>query len=650
MLLLAGCLISTDLYNQRLDQLTDHDGDGYVFEDDCDDTDDTVHPDADETCDAADQDCDGRIDEDPVDPASWYADADGDGYGAGEPELACAAPGGTVANAEDCDDGTADVSPVAEEVPYDGADNDCVGGDVTDVDGDGHDALVAGGDDCDDASASSFPGAEETWYDGVDQDCDGADADDRDGDGYASTAAGGGDCDDENVEVFPGAEETWANGVTDNDCDGELEPARLEFGASAWLGESAFGEAGRRVGKLGDVDGDGLAEYLVGAVYEASAYENGGAVYLVPGGQASGELADVPSLRPGGASWYLPGPIDGGPDVDGDGVPDLVTGAPGADAFAGGAWLVSGAAFSGELTLPDAAFASVSGDAPGEFGGTEARFLGDVMGDGGEWLAVSSLFAEVDGMTEAGRVGLFEASTLGDVAVSDADVRLDGYFTGGQVGNHVESAGDIDGDGIDDYLASLQSGVLAMILPGGVTAPDPESGYLFRLLESDDVPTCVPTMLGDVDGDGARDLACFYDDSHIQVYTALAGDPTRTIVDESATIEVGEGSLLYDVRDVGDLDGDGRAETVVPLQWDTRVESSQLYVVFGDQLTWHATVSVDDSLLSAVSVRPEGRFGYRLVVSEDVDGDGGRDLILGGYSDSQGGEEAGAVIGISVPR
>lgn len=70
---------------------------------DCDDTDATIHPGAEELCSGIDEDCDGELD-----PASLYEplaqDADGDGYGDGSRvELRCPAEG-WVADTCDCDD------------------------------------------------------------------------------------------------------------------------------------------------------------------------------------------------------------------------------------------------------------------------------------------------------------------------------------------------------------------------------------------------------------------------------------------------------------------------------------------------------------------------------------------------------------------
>jgi hypothetical protein len=100
---------------------------------DCDDTDDTIHPGADEYCDLVDHDCDGSVDAGAVDVGTWYSDSDGDGYGDGASSVsACTQPSGTVGAAGDCDDGDSDVNPGQPEL-CNGVDDDCDGA----VDGSG---------------------------------------------------------------------------------------------------------------------------------------------------------------------------------------------------------------------------------------------------------------------------------------------------------------------------------------------------------------------------------------------------------------------------------------------------------------------------------------------------------------------------------
>ncbi len=167
---------------------------GYVDNsDDCDDTDASINPDAPEVCNSIDDDCDGDIDEDAKD--TFYADADGDGYGdSGDTTQACSAPTGYVSDDTDCDDSDADQYPGNTEV-CDHKDNDCDGDideDVEDTfyhdgDGDGYgdpnDATqacstptnhVSNSDDCDDSNAAISPDATEFCSDGVDNDCNGA--------------------------------------------------------------------------------------------------------------------------------------------------------------------------------------------------------------------------------------------------------------------------------------------------------------------------------------------------------------------------------------------------------------------------------------------------------------------------------------------
>ncbi len=268
----------------------DNDGDGYgtgaAFamacsgpsgtadrDDDCDDGDPTIHPEADEHCDSVDNDCDGDVDEDAVDGGWWYPDADGDGYG-GEASgaQACTQPSATIGTGGDCDDGDATVHPGVSEI-CDGIDNDCDGdvdedaedGDIwyADGDGDGYgDATsttsacsrpaghVADASDCDDAHGAINPGATELC-DGIDNDCDG-DVDggavdqgtwyaDNDGDGFGDPAipcqacaqpsdhvANDDDCDDGDPGTHPRATEL-CDGV-DNDCDGAVDGDAVDQG------------------------------------------------------------------------------------------------------------------------------------------------------------------------------------------------------------------------------------------------------------------------------------------------------------------------------------------------------------------------------------------------------------------------------------
>ncbi len=235
-------------------------GVGYVTNNtDCDDSNASLNSISAETCNGFDDDCDGVVD-DGLTFVNYYADNDGDGYGAGVASNLCANPGaGYVTNNTDCNDGNALLNSISAET-CNGFDDDCDGvvddgltfvNYYADNDGDGYGAgtasnlcinpgagYVTNNTDCDDSNASLNSISAETCN-GFDDDCDGVVDDgltfvnyyaDNDGDGYgAGTASnlcanpGVGyvtnntDCNDAALAVNPGASES-CNSI-DDDCD-----------------------------------------------------------------------------------------------------------------------------------------------------------------------------------------------------------------------------------------------------------------------------------------------------------------------------------------------------------------------------------------------------------------------------------------------
>ncbi len=214
----------------------DADADGFLNGDnggdDCDDLDAAVNPDALETCNGWDDDCDTLIDlDDPdVDPLSlvrFYMDDDGDGFGdrLGGGVWACVGDPGLVDNDTDCNDNDPAINPTAFEV-CDDQDNDC-------------DSLV------DDADPSVDLSTAPTWWI------------DADGDGWGSPGASivschkppgyadnDVDCDDGDP-ILGGALVDW---YEDNDTDG--------FGAGAIVETACFPSDPSFVYEIGDCDDD----------------------------------------------------------------------------------------------------------------------------------------------------------------------------------------------------------------------------------------------------------------------------------------------------------------------------------------------------------------------------------------------------------
>ncbi len=216
---------------------------------DCVDTQATVHPDATETCDGTDQDCDGAVDEGLVQVA--FRDEDGDLHG--DPEgmvLSCPGRARTSTSEADCDDANPRSHGLLLEV-CDGADNDCDGtvdeetvvvAWYPDGDGDGFgdpaaepvfaceppEGHVLLPTDCDDSDPARHPAAAELCN-GRDDDCDGfagfeiapGDHEDDDRDGVPDAACGGTDCDDR--DPLAGGETPELCDDVDNDCDGTTD-------------------------------------------------------------------------------------------------------------------------------------------------------------------------------------------------------------------------------------------------------------------------------------------------------------------------------------------------------------------------------------------------------------------------------------------
>jgi hypothetical protein len=239
---------------------------GYVANStDCNDAVATTNSGATEVCNNVDDDCDTQIDEG-LTFTNYYADVDGDGYGAGTATNACAQPTGFVANNTDCNDAVATTNPGATEV-CNSIDDDCdtqidEGVLVTyysDLDSDGYGAgatalgctaptgFVASNTDCNNSNSSINPGATEICNQ-VDDDCDGTadeglplinyysdiDADTYGGELITSTCSVltgnfvivGGDCNDNSASVNPGASEICINSI-DDDCDGVVNDGCL---------------------------------------------------------------------------------------------------------------------------------------------------------------------------------------------------------------------------------------------------------------------------------------------------------------------------------------------------------------------------------------------------------------------------------------
>lgn len=211
------------------------------------------------------------------------------------------------------------------------------------------------------------------------------------------------------------------------------------------------GEFGRAVAGGGDLDGDGCADVLVGAPDEARS----GAVRAFSGRDGrrlwndwSLGLAPHPRARVGISIAVLR-------DVNGDGACDALVGADGIDAC-GRAFVVdgrSGAKLWSTQGL-DVGFA--------RFGSSVAA-LGDLDGDGVLDLAIgdpndsAAMSKDADDFMPRGQAPGAVYAISGRRGTRLWIAAGDDEFD--QLGRCVSSAGDVDGDGVDDVLAMAMNGL-----------------------------------------------------------------------------------------------------------------------------------------------------------------------------------------------
>lgn len=356
---------------------------------------------------------------------------------------------------DDCDDDNIDVNPGASEEWYDGIDQNCDGASDYDKDGDGYESdhhnanPAAGGGDCQDSDASYYPYAADEPYDNADTNCDGADDYDYDGDGSRSSDYGKGlDCDDYDADVNISSDEQL-NGK-DDDCDEAIDnSADAPFSERTYIGRGNYDRAGYSLA-LGDLDDDGLAELIVGAPYynATGAGSNGRGMVGVISGAA--ELMDSTDLG----------------DADEE---------------------IQGAA---------------SSDGLGNF----VTVMGDSDGDGIPELSVSALAINSNG----GAVYLISGDdVMRGRDTSDAVLTLSGSSSE-YVGRGVATNVDLDGDGMDDLIASYtSSGNNAAILHyGGGSGSLSASSADARLTYTGSAEGFYRNMgVGaDLDGDGYDDM------------------------------------------------------------------------------------------------------------------------------------------------
>jgi hypothetical protein len=636
---------------------------------DCDDDNALVNPNRNETCNPVDvdDDCDDKVDdEDPsvVDQVAWYTDADGDGAGVGAPELSCDEIAGRVDNTDDCDDADPQAFVGGTEV-CGGGDEDCDGLAEELDPGIDPESLADGWIDADGDTLGDplAPAAVCTLGDGVvgnALDCDDADpaigldlwVPDEDGDGAGSGTAVDGvacvgppdhvnvaapaDCADDDASRFPGAPDPCGDGV-DGDCTG-FDPVcspelagflALEDNSRGFVEGAIAGGGTGMVAALGDLDLDGFADLAAGAPAE-----NLVRVLFGPGPESAAPWPVAHEIA-GAFAGDSFGVSLAGVASDWGGPGRLLVGAP--NHGVGGAAFVIDDPFT--AIDPLLAVTIVTGIALGDRTGESVAAVGDVDGDGVQWIVVGS-----PGYLNGGAFSISTASGGShDLLAAPALITGPG---GGDLGSPLAAGHDLDGDGILDIAAAapLRTGNngSVYVVPGDVAG-----NQIVTLVANAELQGASAGKLGsavaigdDLSGDGLPDLAASapLDDAAAAdagaAYVFAAPSGTVSAADTAIfTVEGTAGLMLGQSLALTDLDGDGLVDLLATAT-SADVAGHDGGAVYAFLAPGEGTVSTLDADLVLFGTAGVGA-GFTLAVGS-IDGDPTPDLIVGTPDTSAG--------------
>ena len=451
-------------------------------------------------------------------------------------------------------------------------------------------------------------------------------------------------------------------------------------------GVSPYDRSGRSVSAAGDVNGDGFADVIIGALAANPNGQDSGSSYVVFGKNTPFAATLALSTLNGSNGFRIDGraeneiagnSVSSAGDINGDGMGDLIIGSLGATphgSLSGSSYVLFGKSTPFTATLPLSSLNGtngfrIDGVAPYDQSGCSVGAAGDVNGDGFDDIIVGAFLSnQGSGTTYVvfGKSTPFQASLELSSLDGTNGFRLDGVATYGQSGESVSTAGDINGDGRSDLIVGatginsngVSSGGAYVVFGQSSFAANPSLSNLFGgngfridgVAAYDNAGDSV-SAAGDVNGDGRDDL----------IVGAIGATPNGRLSGSSyvmfgkstpftATLGLSnlsgangfrlDGVTAYDrsghsVSDAGDINDDGFDDLIIGayLADPNGYASGASYVVFGKGIPYPAIAALA-SLNGNNGFRLEGakavdRAGYSVGAAGDINGDGIDDLIIG---------------------
>jgi hypothetical protein len=421
------------------------------------------------------------------------------------------------------------------------------------------------------------------------------------------------------------------------------------YSTPAWTStgdDLAGAQYGFSVSGAGDVNGDGFDDWIVGAYQQDTSKTKAGKAFLYTG--SSDGLSDVPAWTSSGDdqanAWYG-GSVSGAGDVNGDGYDDWVVGAPRFDAShkdAGKVYLYAGSAYGLNYTP---VWTSIAEDQGNAYLGHSVSGAGDVNNDGHHEVIVgANMYNTVK--TDAGQAYVFmnheTVAYSTQIWQSRGDKQLSANY-----GQSIACAGDVNADGYDDWLVGAHlydtsdngagKAYLYLGSESGIskTPAWTETGTTENYLYGKAVAGA-----GDVNGDGYDDWLVGAPNAHPfkkfgKAFLYLGGKIVSgtTAAWSSKGDDQNFANFGHDVAGVGDVNGDGYDDWLVSAHnYDvssSTKDAGKLYLYLGS-----SSVSSASPAWTYEGYFKDTYMGCSISGAGDVNGDGYSDFIAGAYGDS----------------